>query len=186
MAKLHRPYIPLKVRVAVALRQVKAQYYPPSRDGDKDGAYLKVLLAKLFGERKCHLDHDPALCNRRKATSASGAVTYTPRANNPKYLIYREGGAVGGGSEHDIKTRVRGENGQLSDLALARKEKRRLRSTMKRVADRKQREQRAVDRTARSVVANLKKRGAWPLIKAPKKIQSRGFPPKGSRKFRSA
>lgn len=62
--KLVRPYIPLSVRLEVALRQ-------------------------LFGDEPFHLDHDPALCNRTIGYGPNGEVYYEPAANDPDFLIYR-------------------------------------------------------------------------------------------------
>jgi len=44
---------------------------------------------------------------------------YHPDANDPQYLIYRSA------ANHDIKTRVRGDGAQFSDLALIRRQKKR-------------------------------------------------------------
>jgi hypothetical protein len=76
---------------------------------------LAFMLGLLFGEQKIQLDHNPALTNR-PFNEKTGK--YTPDANNPEFLIYRTKAA------HDIKTRVRGDGAQLSDLAIARKRKR--------------------------------------------------------------
>lgn len=131
MGRLSRPYVPLSVRVQVAHRQLSerggfglniaaATAYVVARS---DGARLSLLLEALFGDTPYALDHHPALVNRRKVSR--GAVwVYDPPANDPRYLVYREAGPVGGGSEHDIKTRIRGEGAALSDLAEARKAKR--------------------------------------------------------------
>lgn len=113
MSRLHRPHIPVAVRLQVALRQVKQQCEPVPRFGRSDGEYLKALLWILFQDASCQLDHNPALTNRER-----DGVRYIPDANDPDYLIYRTKAA------HDIKTRVRGDGAQLSDLAIARKRKR--------------------------------------------------------------
>ena len=115
MARLPRPYIPLLVRVQVALRQVAVECEPPPRFGRCDGEYLSALLWILFGDGEHHLDHDPALVNRMWNEQAG---YYYPDANDPEFLIYRTKAA------HDIKTRVHGDGAQLSDLAIARKRKR--------------------------------------------------------------
>jgi hypothetical protein len=134
MSRLKRPHIPLAVRVIVAERQLDAATSFPHENGernasvfrtfvDRDGwkkrnplsEQLDMLLRLLFGEQKVNLDHDPALVNRpfNKRTGK-----YTPDANDPEHLIYRTK------AEHDIKTRIRGDGAQHSDLGLARKLKR--------------------------------------------------------------
>jgi hypothetical protein len=81
------------------------------------GAQLRELLYVLFGDEKVELHHRPALCNRQRSATVKGIV-YDPPANDPDYLVYLPA------DEHDIETRVRGQHGQHSDLALARKRKR--------------------------------------------------------------
>jgi hypothetical protein len=130
MARLHRPYIPLPVRVQVAHRQL-GERYPIPKDWvplhyaslKSYSARLDYLLRLLFESRPVALDHDPALVNRRRYVRR-GKTVYEPPANDPYYLRYRPAGPVGGGSDHDIKTRVRGDGAELSDLAKARKAKR--------------------------------------------------------------
>lgn len=119
----HRPHIPLEVRVKVAQRQLRDFGMTVDRHaGQALDVYLDeqlALLALLLEEKNLfeplHLDHDPALCNR-KFSERTGR--YTPAANDPKFLIYRTK------TDHDLKTRVRGDGAQLSDLALLRKNKR--------------------------------------------------------------
>jgi hypothetical protein len=116
MSRLPRPHIPLEVRCVVAERQLAeagkerprfAQYHPY-------GLRLRVVLEAMFGDAKVELHHRPALVNRQRKRNGK----YIPDANDPDYLIYlRE-------DDHDIETRVRGLHGQHSDLALARKRKR--------------------------------------------------------------
>lgn len=146
--RLFRPYVPLAVRVQVASRQLRV--IEPSLDWElmqatpslPDRQRLSLLLGCLFIGEPCHLDHDPALVNRKfnKRTKK-----YTPDANDPRYLTYRTK------AEHDTKTRVRGDHGQHSDLALVRKRKK------------------------------LKRKAARPKRKwAPgRKLQSRGFQQRG-------
>jgi len=197
MAKLHRPYIPFEVRCRVALAQHRKK--PPNDPGIERSLllehpqagglgyvkYLALILHEMFGDDadKAHLDHDPALCNRRKRLKTikhnifgpKRITVYSPDANDPKHLIYRIGGKVGDGSPHDIKTRVRGEHGQLSDLAIARKEKRRAKKATR-------------NRKGGFPIGSASgfRKGASQVKRTAPKIQSRGFPPKGSRKFRSA
>lgn len=82
---------------------------------------LKRLLGVLFGELPVELHHRPALVNRvflRVEKNRGPIIGYMPDANDPDYLVYLPA------DEHDIETRVRGQHGQHSDLALARKRKR--------------------------------------------------------------
>lgn len=131
MARLYRPYIPLSVRVQVAERQF-AWHFPngwePYTLFASDWTLkrrLEFLLFHVARALECEvkelrLDHDPALCNRpRKRRGLGGKTYYFPDANDPKHLIYRSSHA------HDIKTRVRGDGAQHSDLALLRIAKRR-------------------------------------------------------------
>lgn len=94
--KRPRPYIPLSVRVQVALRQflqsypagmllsfetIRNQYGVPHTDAN----CLKSMLEAMF--RAPQLDHDPALI-LRKFNPRTGK--YTPDANDPAHLVYRE------------------------------------------------------------------------------------------------
>lgn len=132
MSKLHRPYIPLSVRVQVAERQIREMPRQPWEAGDDvalidglDGhpgwVKLESYLSVLFGDKPYALDHDPALALRKRRGTGK-ETRYSPPANDPRFLRYREAGP---GSDHDIKTRVRGDGAQHSDLALIRIEKRR-------------------------------------------------------------
>jgi len=126
--KLLRPDIPTRVRIKVARRQLEAfgasAEMLKRAEGERQDIYLDRLLTglSLYFEnlfRPLHLDHDPALVNRKKIFNRAGEhVGYKPAANNPKYLVYRTK------EDHDRKTRVRGDGAQYSDLALARKNKR--------------------------------------------------------------
>jgi hypothetical protein len=109
--RLARPYIPIAVRIKVAERQCGFEH----QDKIISAKRLKGLLFILFAGEPHQLDHNPALINR-PFNEKTGK--YTPDANNPEFLIYRTKAA------HDIKTRVRGDGAQLSDLAIARKRKR--------------------------------------------------------------
>jgi len=121
--KLPRPNIPVATRLKVAQRQaVRREAWPIFRrafrtPGRQLQIYLKIIRAKLDCD-VLHLDHDPALVNRKKVFRNGKHVDYSPRANNPTYLIYRSG------PEHDVKTRIRGDGAQHSDLALRRKMRR--------------------------------------------------------------
>lgn len=147
MSRLPRPYIPISVRCKVASRQLNCGILSED-EGVSASKAMAILLARLrehFGCEELHLDHDPALCNRQlrfklnKRTGKNIAI-YTPDANDPRFLVYRPK------VDHEIKTRVRGEHGQYSDLTLMKRERRRLRKE--------------------------KPRRAWPTGR---KMQSRGF-----------
>ena len=110
--KLVRPYIPIDVRLKVAERQLGHSW---SINGQGRKERLRLMLKLLFANEPFQLDHDPALTNRpyNKKTRR-----YTPDANDPDYLVYRSTAG------HEIKTRVRGDGAQHSDLGLRRKMKR--------------------------------------------------------------
>ena len=119
--RMIRPYIPYEVRCMVAWRQLQGMVLeiatePPAKPF---GKWLAYALFVLFGDEPFDLDHDPALENREKVFSCNIHVGYVPAANDPEYLIYRLH------DDHKVKTIVRGEHGQHSDVALARKRKRR-------------------------------------------------------------
>ena len=147
MPRLLRPHIPLEVRCRVVLRQLGEMFVDqaienrrPRRDagymvgvvglpGGGFGAYLDELLDRLAELLACDvkslaLDHDPALGARRKVFRKGVHVGYVPDANDPEHLIYRPHGAHFEGS-HDVKTRIRGEHGQFSDIALIKRDRRR-------------------------------------------------------------
>jgi hypothetical protein len=123
MARLHRPHVPLDVQCAVALRQNGLD--PGERASVLrrfKGAYGKLLdaiLVVVASNQHCavdnlQLDHDPPLGARRKVWH-----DYIPKANDPDYLVWRDK------ESHRVKTLVRGEHGQYSDLALIKRERRR-------------------------------------------------------------
>lgn len=163
--KLLRPYIPLEVRCRAALRQLGYHAHQMDRLIDinrtRPGAvtsYLASLLHRLrehLGAEKLHLDHDPALENRQKVRRKAGGeiIYYAPGANDPDFLIYREGGFKG--SAHDIKTRVRGENGQFADNVIAKRARRRAKKIAQKNAPRSK---------------NLRSPAPWPKGR---KLQSR-------------
>lgn len=97
--KRPRPHIPLSVRVQVAERQLHESnptfwaFYVSALKGPERIAApwtltrrLRVLLGELFPDGEYQLDHDPALILR---WFSKGSGKYSPRANNPDYLIYR-------------------------------------------------------------------------------------------------
>lgn len=97
--KRPRPYIPLSVRVEVAERDcVKGPWFPlycsaVEVGGMTLGRRLVILLGHL--PKGSELDHDPALI-LREFDAATGK--YTPDANDPAYLVYRDP------DEHQQKT----------------------------------------------------------------------------------
>ena len=130
MARLYRPHIPLAVRCEVATRQLSdilelVDLDVPEKPMQARLDALLGMLAKCMGceVKDLRLDHEPALALRSTGIR-NGKSYYIPDANDPEHLFYRPHGAEFDGS-HDIKTRVRGDNGQFSDLALIRREKRR-------------------------------------------------------------
>lgn len=166
--KLHRPYIPIAVRVKVAERQLGVDV-DPSLPILPLGKRLRSALLLLFGDAKVALDHDPALVNRRQYQRRSRGklrTFYDPSANDPRHLIYREAGFTG--SDHDIKTRVRGDGAQLSDLAIVRKRKRKARKVH-------------VTPIRGRVKVGMRVTGAG--IRGGKIVSANRWPPKGARKI---
>lgn len=91
-------------------------------------------LASLLGEIAVKIgcepselccDHEPALRVRDYNPRIKDvAARFTPNANDPDYLHWRPQGSTYEGSHH-IKTNVRGEHGQYSDVVLIKRERRR-------------------------------------------------------------
>ena len=108
--RLVRPYIPIAIRTKVAERQCGFEH----SDKIISAKRLRGLLFILFAGEPHQLDHNPALINR-PFNEKTGK--YTPDANDSEFLIYRTKVA------HNIKTRIKGDGAQLSDLAIARKRK---------------------------------------------------------------
>jgi hypothetical protein len=148
MPRLYRPAIPVEVKCRVLLRQL-GEMWPdkvidanrPRRDagymvgvvglrGRSLGRLLTELLERLADLLHCkiedlRLDHDPALGTRQQFKNGLGKVIrYVPDANDPEHLRYRPHGAQFEGS-HDVKTRIRGDHGQYSDITLIKRERRR-------------------------------------------------------------
>lgn len=125
MPRLLRPHIPLEVRCRVVLRQLGEMWVDDAVSHRKTSArrFLDELLsalAELLGcePKDLRLDHDPALGARQKIFRKGAHVGYTPDANDPKHLIYREKHA------HHIKTNVRGDGAQHPDRVLIKKNRR--------------------------------------------------------------
>jgi hypothetical protein len=122
--RLPRPYIPLRVRMQVAWRQLKPKprrfgvgYFLTLKRTDR----LRAILSEIFTDDvKVHLDHDPPLAARKKIRDKNGVVIeYSPAANDPDFLVYRAK------EDHRVKTYVRGEHGQYSDTVLIKRERKR-------------------------------------------------------------
>ena len=108
-----RPHIPLGTKLSVAERQLGRTW---EIRGQTRTEKLRLMLKLLFDGKPAHLDHDPPL-RARAFNSRTGK--YSPNANDPNYLIYREK------EEHRVKTFVRGEHGQYSDTILIARERKR-------------------------------------------------------------
>lgn len=117
MPRLKRPYIPYTVREKVILRQLAEAGIKPDWLAEDLPVKQRVdrYIRQLFGNVRPELHHGPSLLNRRWNAHKGD---YEPAANDPGYLVYLAP------DDHDIETRVRGLHGQYSDLALARKRKR--------------------------------------------------------------
>jgi len=133
MSRLWRPHIPIMVRCQVAARQLGAAVFEQGifrEEKESASKFLARQLTALAAKLGCtvkdlHLDHDPPLAARPRFRRGLGRKTYyQPAANDPAHLFYRPHGPEFEGS-HDVKTRIRGDHGQYSDLALIRREKRR-------------------------------------------------------------
>src|SRR5262249_3070999 len=87
---------------------------------------LTVLAARYCCEpAEMRLDHDPLLRVRAYNPDIRNvAARYTPHAHDPACLEWRPQGAEYDRS-HYVKTFVRGDHGQFSDVALANRERRR-------------------------------------------------------------
>lgn len=93
-----RPYIPLKIRLAVLERQaftdrmfeneeerqLAREWYELCCDEYTTRGKISWLLNILFFGMKAELDHDPALSLRKRRNGR-----LVPAANNPRFLIYR-------------------------------------------------------------------------------------------------
>jgi hypothetical protein len=145
-----RPYIPIAVKLEVALRQLRERGEVAqvaillSPANGSLGTRLKLALQYL-GFEKSHLDHMPALAlrHRNKRTGR-----YTPDANDPDYLQWIEA------ADHLTKTAGRGG------------EKMRVGGDTREAAKTKRLESR------RSGVPSKKRKTKWPKGQ---KIRSRGF-----------
>jgi hypothetical protein len=132
MPRLYRPTIPVGVRCRVILRQLGEMFVEDTLAAHKGklGFLLLGCLNQFASVTACEvsdlrLDHDPPLGARPQERRGLGKKTYyIPDANDPAHLFYRPHGAQFAGS-HDVKTRIRGDHGQYSDIALIKRERRR-------------------------------------------------------------
>jgi hypothetical protein len=138
MPRLHRPHVPLEVRLRVALRQrgfspgVVNEGVRAAKRGRRIGKALAAILKELARQRGCdvsdlRLDHDPPLAARPRFSRGLGKKTYyKPAANDPDHLFYRPHDPQFEGS-HLIKTNQRGDHGQYPDRVLIKRERKRRR-----------------------------------------------------------
>lgn len=178
MPKLYRPPIPIETKLAVACRQlgnspwIVAASVAEAKKRRLLAHTLETALAVLAERLRCdvrdlRLDHDPPLGDRDK-TGEGKSTAYDPPANDPDHLSYRPHGAQFDGS-HDVKTRIRGERGQYSDLARIKRRRRRERGEHAREI--------AAGKPKRRLKRKKPKRGRRRIRSASR------WPPKGSRKI---
>lgn len=160
MTRLYRPPIPIQVKCRVVLRQIGELFIDDKMQAHRRGwgSLLDVSLSRLAVLLKCEvidlrLDHDPALALRERCGEGKQTV-YTPAANDPEFLAYRPHGAQHEGS-HDVKTRIRGDHGQFSDITLIKRQRRR----EKKATEAKQRNKRQKFAACRK---EIKGRWKWP------------------------
>lgn len=119
--KRPRPYIPINVRLLVALRQCgygRLQRLEMTSQAATAGLLRGALTAALnelkdrLGTDRLALDHNPALILRPYNPKIKDpAARYTPNANDPDALEYRDVHA------HHIKTNIHGDGAQRSDTS---------------------------------------------------------------------
>lgn len=121
--KLLRPHIPIRTQCIVALRQLGEMWPEEVLSSRSNKAVLLddllKRLSEMTGAEDLQLDHQPALALREKVFRNGVHIEYRPHSCDPEYLIWRDKHA------HRIKTIVRGDGAQFSDLALIRRQKRR-------------------------------------------------------------
>lgn len=183
MSRLYRPHVPLKVRIAVVVRQLLTKIpitanvtlalpfpTPNPLPGESDGQCLDRLLNCLVARLECErsdlrLDHDPPL-GARKRRGSGKRTRYSPSANDPTHLFYRPHGPEFAGS-HLIKTNTRGDHGQYPDRVLIKRERKRREKQQKKTCTRCRRNYR--------IGARLCGRCLKVALKHRRKIVSRGF-----------
>lgn len=191
MPRLLRPYIDVETKCRVVLAQL-GEMWPDGVIGARleDPYYrgrggLTALLREKLQEyattQECEvtdlrLDHDPALGTRKKVFRKGEHVDYEPAANDPAHLFYRPHAARFAGS-HDVKTRVRGEHGQLSDIALVKRNRR-----LEEREGTRPKSYRTRTREKRKRVQRIKRHVGFGRKSKVLKSASR-WPPKGSQKF---
>lgn len=175
-----RPYIPIKVRLIVAVRQLHERGLGWENRSSK-GEALRLALVSL-GLKKPHLDHRPPLALRKFNKRAQ---RYTPDANDPRYLQWIEGAT----DHHELTHGRGGEKMRFGgDLREIRKQDR-----LEREPEKWRGLLKLKGRSRRSGVSSKRMRGkkkssgfglgTRPKRGGPKrKIRSRGFPkrPKAS------
>ncbi len=115
--RLPRPYIPHRIRRIVAVRQCIDAFVPLDViqliEGDKipEAEKCRRLLSLIFPDQWVELDHVPSLAQRAFNMRTR---RYTPDANEQAYLVWRPR------SSHYIKTYIRGDGAQRSDVAQRR------------------------------------------------------------------
>jgi hypothetical protein len=139
MARLFRPTIPVEVKCLVALRQVADPDLNAAPEAilaaERNRGALLALLLRMLAEmlgctvKDLRLDHNPPLGARQRKGEGKKTI-YDPPANSPAHLAYRPHGTQFDGS-HDVKTRIRGDHGQYSDIVLVKRERRRQKKKQK-------------------------------------------------------
>jgi hypothetical protein len=153
-----RPYIPILVRLQVAMRQLRAADPTKAIDivmrdwwSERPLAVRLKIVLYILGFRRPQLDHVPALA-RRHRNKRTGR--YTPDANDPEFLQWIDA------ADHLEKTAGRGG------------EKMRIGGDTREAAKTKRLE----DRRAGVVSKSRGRKTVWPKGQ---KIQSRGFQKRG-------
>jgi hypothetical protein len=119
--KYHRKRVPNRIKIIVALRQLKQLGATDLEKCERARDYLRRLEAMLCatiggGSQKVVLDHDPPI--RVRPLNKRGTDTVPPM-NDPNYLAYITS------TDHHEKTFLRGRHGQYSDIVLIKRERRR-------------------------------------------------------------
>lgn len=169
------PPLPVQIEVArETLRDIGAYSIALQDDRKPHKQFLDGLLNAVAWHIGCQradlrLDHDPMLRVRkyRPRRGTPIAAWYSPHAHDRRYLKWRPQPPQFEGSHH-VKTYVRGERGQYSDVALAKRQRRREK-----------------DPTRWTEVRGLAKpkRRRAPRLGSGQRIPSRPFNSKGKRPF---
>lgn len=137
MPRIDRTHCPLDIQLAVALRQlghepnIIADLVAIAQRGRCVGKALNDALDKLaarFGCARADLrrDHNPPLAARRKWRSkeTGKVIRYDPPEHSPEHMEWRPQPPEHERSHH-VKTYVRGDRGQYSDIVLIKRRRRR-------------------------------------------------------------